>query len=160
MSECLEVEHRAARAWLDRVRRASAAIEGAVRELAALKDAKAKTLVWRTSGAGTATGAGTHSDPTASEAERRMGELDVLIVEAERRLVLLQDQVGECGTMLDCMGEELGRRHAKAIELYYIDLAPTWSEVAEEMECSYRWLCKLRENAYAWIETNFREALV
>lgn len=157
MAECLEVEHRAARAWLDRVRRASAAIEGAVRELAALKDARNDMLSWRTAGAGSGSGPNTHSDPTAAAAEARMSELDVLIADASHRLDVLQDVTGECGEVLGRMAVSLGVEHARALELYYIDLAPTWSDVAWEMGVSRQWLSKMRARAYEWIEANVKK---
>lgn len=158
MAERLEVEHRAARAWLERVRRASAAIEPAVRELAGLEDARDQMLSWRT--VGTGSGTATHCDPTAAAAEARMGELDALIADAEHRLEVLQDVVGECGTLLARMGESLGEEHARALELYYLDCAPTWSDVAWEMGVGRTHLWLMRAKAYEWIEQRCKKIYV
>ena len=161
MSEELDVRWRRARAWLALVRAAAEAIEPKVREIAALEDARACTLPWQTrSGAGGGAHVGAHCDPTASEAERRMASLDALIAGKRHELDVLTDTVGECGAALDRMRHMLGERHAQAIELYYIDRADTWSEVAGEMGLSYRWVTSLRNEAYAWIEVHCRRFLV
>ena len=157
MSEELEVRYRRARAWLNRVRAAASSIEPFVREIAALEDARACTLPWQTrSGGGGGGSVGAHSDPTASEAERRMASLDALIASKRHELDVLTDTVGECGAALDRMRHTLGERHAQAIELYYIDGADTWSEVANEMGCHRQTLWRLRDEAYAWIEVHCR----
>lgn len=161
MSEELEVRYRRARAWLARVRSSAEAIEPLVREIAALEDARTRTLPWQTrSGGGGGGSIGAHSDPTASEAERRMASLDTLIASKRHELDVLTDTVGECGAALDRMRHTMGERHAQAIELYYIDRADTWSEVASEMDVSYRHLGRLRNQAYAWIEVHCRKFLV
>lgn len=159
MSECLDVRWRSARTWLERVRAASAAIEPLVREMSGYEDARDSMLPWRSTSRGGSSGVGAHSDPTASAAERRMAELEDLIAESRRRLVALQDVVGECGSALARMGEELGERHAKAMELYYVDVADTWSDVAREMGCHRQTVWRLRDEAYAWIETHCRRFL-
>lgn len=151
MAECLEVKHGTALAWLEKVRRASSNIEPLVREIAALEDARDQMLPWR-SGSGGHGGGAAHSDPTATEAERRMGDLDELIADRARRLDAMQGIVGDCGTMLGRMAECLGVIHAQAIELYYLDLADTWSEVAAEIGVSSRHLQRIRSDAYGWIE--------
>ena len=86
-----------------------------------------------------------------------MGELDALIADAEHRLEVLQDVVGECGTLLARMAESLGEEHARALELYYLDCAPTWSDVAWEMGVSRQWLSKMRAKAYGWIEQSHKK---
>ena len=146
-------------AWLERVRSAAARIEPLVREIAALRDANAEMLPWQTRSAGNGACVGAHSDPTASEAERRIQELGELIADRSRLLEAMQAVVGECGGVLADMAARLGPKHALALELYYVDLADTWSEVADEMGISYRWLCKLRNEAYSWIETHCRTFL-
>lgn len=160
MSECLDVRWTRARAWLERVRSCAAAIDPLVREMSGYEDARDSMLPWRSTTRGGGSAIGAHSDPTASAAERRMAELEDLIAESRRRLVALQDVVGECGGVLTRMAVELGERHAQAIELYYIDVADTWSEVAREMGISYRHLSRIRNQAYAWIEDRCRKFLV
>ncbi len=161
MSEELDVRWRRARSWLARVRAAASSIEPLVREIAALKDARTRTLPWQTrSGGGGGGSGGAHSDPTASEAERRMASLVSLIAGKRHELDVLTDTVGECGAALDRMRHTLCERHAQAIEMYYIDGADTWSEVASEMDVSYRHLGRLRNQAYAWIEVHCRKFLV
>lgn len=160
MTECLEVGWPRARAWLERVRAASAAIEPLVREIAALTEAKDAVQSWRTSGSGGGRAHGVHSDPTASQVERRMSELGETIADRRRRLDAALRVVGECGIMLDRMRVSLGERHASALELYYVDVADTWSDVAREMGVSYRHLSRIRNQAYAWIEDRCRKFLV
>lgn len=159
MSEELDVMWRSVRAWLESVRRASAEIEPLACEIRALEDARAETLGWRTKASGTGHGAGAHSDPTATAAEQRMCELDDLILakrgEWERRVA----EVGACGEVLEHMGASIGEKHKDALELYYVDCADTWSEVACEMNVTYRRVCQIRTEAYAWIDANYRRIL-
>lgn len=160
MSEELDVMWRGVRAWLDSVRRASAEIEPLVREIRALEDARDEMLGWRTKAGGSgAHSAGAHSDPTATVAEQRMCELDDLILarrgEWKRRVAL----VGACGEVLDDMGEAIGEKHMQALELYYVDCADTWSEVACEMRISRTRLWQMRIESYAWIDTHCRNVL-
>lgn len=159
MSEELEVRWRRARAWLERVRVASSRIEPLVREIDGLKDARAEMLPWQTGKGGRGSGVGAHSDPTATQAERRIEGLDELIADKQAKLDAQIRTVGECGEILDAMAAKLGERHAKALELYYIDGADTWSEVAGELGISYSWLCRLRNEAYPWIEAHCRRLL-
>ena len=151
MAESLEVRHKTARAWLERVRATSERVEPLTREIRAYEDARQQILPWRASGGG---GSALHSDPTATAAEGRMGELDALTADARARLDAALDVVGECLSVLARMGQELGKRHARALEWYYVDLMPTWSDVACEMGVTYRRVCQLREEAYAWIESH------
>lgn len=156
MSEDLDVRWRRARSWLERVRAASSAIEPLVREIAALEEAMRTVQPWQSSGHDGGGTHGTHSDPTASQAERRMAELAEVIADRRRRLEAAQDVVGECGAMLDRMRSALGDRHADALELYYVDRAPTWSAVACEMGCGKTRVWQLRCEAYAWLEQHCR----
>ena len=159
MSEELDVMWRNVRAWLDSVRRASAEIEPLVREIRALEDARAEILGWRTKASGAGHGAGAHSDPTATAAEQRMCELDDLIegkrAQWERKVAL----VGACGEVLEHMGEAIGKKHRQTLELYYVDCADTWSEVACEMGISRTRLWQMRIESYAWIDTHYRNVL-
>ncbi len=156
MSEELDVMWRSVRAWLDSVRRAAAGIEPLVREIRALEDARDEILGWRTKVSGSGHGTGAHSDPTATTVEQRMCELDDLIEgkrgEWERKVAY----VGACGEVLDRMAASIGEKHALALELYYVDCADTWSDVACEMDVTYRRVCQLRTEAYAWIDANCR----
>lgn len=160
MSEDLDVRWLAARRWLDSIRRAAEAIEPLVREISALEDARDKMLGWRTRGSGSGTrGLGAHSDPTATAAEQRMCELDDLIESKRGELQRRIADVGACGEVLEAMAMAIGEKHALAIELYYVDCADTWSEVACEMDVTYRRVCQLRTEAYAWIDANYRRIL-
>jgi len=160
MSESLEVMWPRARAWLERVRRAAHQIEPLTREIRGLEEARDEMLPWWRKSSGTSHGHSTHSDPTASEAERRIAELGELIDAKRQELGVMQDVVGALLCVLDAMGDALTVRHARAIELYYIDCAPTWTDVAWEMECGRTTLWKLRLEAYAWIETRCQKNLV
>ena len=144
---------RDARAWLESVRRAVAGIEPAVRELSALEDARDETLPWKARGAAAGHGQGTHGDPTAEQAERRMSELGELIAKAQARLDGLQETVGVCLRMLDDMGRELGPNHVNVIELYYVNRAETWSEVAWELGLHRNTVRAIRDESYIWLES-------
>lgn len=95
---------------------------------------------------------GTHSDPTASQAMGRISELERRILEVQARLDECVQIVGDCGTVLMRMAQELGPRYADAIEIYYIDRADTWSEVAHEMGVTRMSVWRYRDVAYAWID--------
>jgi DNA-directed RNA polymerase specialized sigma subunit len=95
---------------------------------------------------------GSTSDPTATQAINRM---DGLSEQIERLTVAANEReriVGECLRMLDAMRRELGERYAVVLELYYVDRAPTWSDVAHEMGVSRRAVCRLRDEAYDWVD--------
>jgi hypothetical protein len=64
--------------------------------------------------------------------------------------------VGECGELLVRMGQELGQRYRDVLEIYYIDRADTWSEVAWEMDVTYRYVQMLRNVAYEWMDRHVR----
>lgn len=159
MSEELDVMWRSVRAWLESVRRASADIEPLACEIRALEDARDEMLGWRTKASGSGHGAGAHSDPTATAAEQRMCELDDLIEgkrgEWERKVAY----VGACGEVLDRMAASIGEKHARALELYYVDCMPLWSDVACEMRISRTRLWQMRIESYAWIDANCRNVV-
>lgn len=159
MSEELEVKYPRARAWLDLVRKAARCVESLQREISALEDARDELLPWQARGSG-AGGHGTHSDPTASEAESRMEGLSALIASRRAELDMLTDRIGACGSVLMAMGSALTERHAQALELYYVDLADTWSDVAEEMGVTAKTVYRMRLEAYAWIESACRSVLL
>lgn len=153
MSEQLEVRWPTVRAWLDRVRRAAEAIEPLVREMRAMRDAYDQTLSWHTSGGSTTRQ--THSDPTASQAMARAQSYDEQMADMGRRLDALTDVVGDGGKVIGAMGDALGEDHSLALELYYIDCADTWSDVADEMGCSRTRVWQMRCESYAWIDAHF-----
>ena len=159
MSEELDVMWRGVRAWLESIRRASAEMEPLVREIRALEDARAEMLGWRTKASGSGHGAGAHSDPTATAAEQRMCELDDLILAKRGELERKVAEVGACGEVLEHMGEAIGEKHRDALELYYVDCADTWSDVANEMGVSRTRLWQMRIESYAWIDANCRNVL-
>ena len=160
MAEDLDVRWLEVRAWLERVRRAAGRMEPLAREIDALRCARAQMLPWRAGGGGSGgASVGAHSDPTATEAERRMVSLDAEIADAQCRLDALTYVVGECGTVLDEMATRLGEKHARAFEWYYIDRMPTWSEVARELGVTRQRVWQLRVEAYAWIDANHRNKL-
>ena len=138
-----------ARDWLEMVRHASSRIEDLQRELSGLLDAKRDCVPWTTGSGGGGT-AHTHSDPTASRAMGRAG-LDAEIAKTQAELDRCVALVGEFGQLLGQMRVELGPRHADAMEVYYVDGAATWTEVADEMDMSRRAACRLRDTAIWWI---------
>ena len=138
--------------WLARVRLASSRIEGLCRELSVLEDARRDCLPWQTRGSAThGSMGGTHSDPTATEAQARIEGLDERIADVRAACDECERIVGDCLRMLDTMRCELGERHAEVLELYYVDRADTWSEVAWEMGISRMHVWRLRDVAYSWM---------
>ena len=153
MSEVLDVKWPTVRAWLDRVRHAASAIEPLVREMAAMQDAYDQTLSWHTSGGGSYRQV--YSDPTATQAMARAQSFGVQLADMARRLDALTDMVGEGGKVICAMGDALSEDHSLAFELYYIDCAETWRDVADEIGCSVKTLYRMRERGYAWIDMRF-----
>jgi hypothetical protein len=146
-----------AREWLEHVRECASVIESLHRELSALEDARRDCLPWQCKGSTLyASMGGTHSDPTASEAQARIDGLDEQIGRVRVRYDECVRVVGECGEVLDAMRRELGERYAVVLELYYIDCADTWSEVSWEMGITYRHVQRLRDVAYEWIDAHVR----
>ena len=142
-----------AREWLELVRECAARIEPLHRELSALEDARRDCLPWQCKGSAMyASMGGTHSDPTASEAQARIDGLDEQIGRVRAEYDECVGVVGECLRMLEAMRQELGERYAEVLELYYVDRADTWSEVAWEMGITYRHVQRLRDVAYEWID--------
>jgi hypothetical protein len=145
-----------AREWLELVRAASGEIEPLKRELAGLMDAHDECVSWHTSHGGGGPCVGTHSDPTASLAQARISELDAMVADVRAKLDERINLVGECGELLVRMGQELGQRYRDVLEIYYIDRADTWSEVAWEMDVTYRYVQMLRNVAYEWMDRHVR----
>ncbi len=140
-----------ARDWLDMVRECAGRLDGLHQELKALIDARDACLPWQTKGSPMyGSMGGSTSNPTMAEALSRMDGLDEQI----DRLTVATNEcercVGDCLRMLDEMRHDLGERHADAFELYYVDCADTWSEVALEMGMSRTHLCRIRDTAWSW----------
>lgn len=137
--------------WLDRVRDASGRIEWLTRELAALEDARAKCVPWRTKGSGVSVASGgLHSDPTQRDAFAREG-LEERIEVTRHALDECQSIVGDCLRLLDSVSRHVSQRASLALEIYYIDRAATWSEVAREMGCARSSVGFLRDQALTWL---------
>jgi len=145
-----------AREWLELVRAAAGEIEPLQRELSGLMAAHDQCVSWHTSHGGGGPCVGTHSDPTASLAQARMSELDAMVTDVRSKLGERINLVGECGELLIRMERELGRKYRDVLEIYYIDLADTWSEVACEMGVTYRHVQRLRDVAYEWMDRHVR----
>lgn len=141
-----------AAAWLDEVRRQAMQVEPLFREHSALADARDRYQTWRVKGSGVASVRGGVSDPTAAEAEARMAELDHLLADVGAKLSHAQQAVGECLEALERMRACRMPSHAMALELYYVDCADTWSEVAREMRCSRRTAMRYRSEGIAWLD--------
>lgn len=142
-----------AREWLERVRRHARCIEPLTREVPALQAAYRDVLPWVTSGNGSGS-TQAHSDPTANLAYARIDKLEELIERKRAQLEVSQDIVGECLRVLYAMENELSERHAMVLELYYIDQAQTWGEVASEMGIHRDTVRALRDSAMEWIDAN------
>jgi hypothetical protein len=97
---------------------------------------------------------GSHSDPTASEAQARIEGLDSQIVDVRSKLDERIRLVGECGELLMRMERELGACYADVIEAYYIDCADTWSEVAWDMGKHRDTVRMWRDAAFDWLDAN------
>ena len=144
-----------AREWLELVRQAASEIEPLQRELTALEDARRDCLPWQTkSSMPYASMGGTHSDPTASEAQARIGGLDSQIMRIRSAYDECTSVVGECLAILGTMRRELDERYADVLELYYIDCADTWSDVANELGRHRDTIRAWRDEAIEWIDAN------
>lgn len=143
-----------ARAWLDEVRKSAARIEDIVREIRALEQAHERVEAWVSSGSGGPRPRNATGDPTATQAQRRMAELEPLIAMRRRSLEEHQELVGSALAVLSLVADEVGRRDSLALELYYVDGADTWSEVAQEMHVSLRTAQRCRERAIDWLESH------
>lgn len=137
--------------WLEQVRIASGRIEWLTRELSALEDARAQCVPWRTKGSGVSVASGgLHSDPTQSEAFAREG-LEERIEVTRHALDECQSIVGDCLRLLDSVSRHVSPRASLALEIYYIDRAATWSEVAREMGRARSSVGFLRDQALTWL---------
>jgi hypothetical protein len=138
-----------AAAYFNGIRITSARIEEVSRTLSALRQCECDYQSWKTKGAGGGHGGGTTSDPTARMAEAHIGLPD-LIASTQREYEALADEIADCGHVLEVISREVSPTAATALELWAIDRAGTWSEVAEEMQTSRRAVCRARDLAYAW----------
>lgn len=136
---------------LERVRSCSMALDSLHSELEALRYAEREVVPWTPCGSGSGPSTRTHSDPTATVAASRAGLADRI----ERLVACIEEAervVGEGLRLIDMVRGGLGAAHADVLEIYYIDGAATWSEVAEELGVSRMQVWRLRNNAYEWIE--------
>jgi hypothetical protein len=135
------------------VRDCAGLLDGLHQELRALIDARDACLPWQTKGSPMyGSMGGSTSDPTATQAISRM---DGLSEQIERLTVAANEReriVGDCLRMLDEMRHDLGERYAVVLELYYVDCAATWSEVACEMGMSRVHLYRIRDVAWSWAD--------
>jgi len=137
--------------WLEQVRIASGRIEELTRDIVALEYARAECVPWQPkgSGASVATG-GVHSDPTQRDALAREG-LEERIRLARYQLDECESLVGDCLRLLDSVSRHVSQRASFVLEIYYIDRADTWSEVAREMGCARSSVGFLRDQALTWL---------
>ena len=147
------IERTPAVEWLEYVRRCSARIAVLGPEIKGLEHAWKNMLPWQVSGSGGGS-ANVHSDPTATSAFARIEGLEKMLAEKTEEFERSSDVVAECGLMLHDMSCVLGARYARVLELYYIDLAETWTDVAYEMGKHRDTIRAWRKEAIAWINAN------
>jgi hypothetical protein len=144
-----------ARDWLEMVRDCAGELDGMHQELLALIDARDACLPWQTKGSPVyGSMGGSCSNPTQAEALGRISGLDDQIALLTAKVNESERTVGDCLMMLDAMRCELGERYADVLELYYIDCADTWTEVALEMGRHRDTVRMWRDEAIAWIDAN------
>ena len=139
-------------AFLSDVRQASGRIGPALRELDALMHAQESAERWRTRSQQLTGGRGAFGNPTASAALGNITELPERIAMVRGSLNEDIDTVGQGLALVAMVRRSLGGRPALAIELYYIDRAQTWAEVAREMHASDRTVHRWRDKALDYIE--------
>ncbi len=145
-----------AREWFERVRRSAAAIEPCRQNLAALVEAKELMEPWGTGGGGGSKAA--HSDPTATTAMSRMDGLEAAISDLRNELDAHVDIVGEGLKVLEAVRSVVGKKDAETLELYYVDCASTWSDVAAEMGLSVKTVRMMRDYALFWVDKHVKLA--
>lgn len=142
-----------AREWLETVRECASQLDGLHRELQALKDARRDCLPWQCKGSSMhGSMGGTHSDPTATEAQARIDGLDEQIATLTAKVEECESVVGGCLRTLDVMRRCLGKTCADVVELYYVDCADTWSEVAAELGLHRNTVRICRDAALDWLD--------
>ena len=135
--------------YFNGIRLSAARIAEVARTLSALEQCHEQYQSWKTKGAGGGHGVGTTSDPTAVMAEAHIGLPD-LIAGTRREYEALTDELAGCGDVLEAVAREVSPIAAEALELWSIDRAGTWTEVAEEMRMSRREVCRARDLAFCW----------
>lgn len=138
--------------YLSRARSCARRIEPLMRELSALKAQLEAAQVWRTKGDDVGHAKGLTSDPTERTAEELLEHLPGQIAEVQADLTECKRIVGDCLSVLNDISGALGKEPALALEIYWIDGAETWSEVAEELHTSLLLTCRMRDQAYRWME--------
>lgn len=139
---------KATRMWFNQVRKSASSIEGCRRELSALLDAREYVEPWSTGVGGSKS---LYSDPTASAAQARMDGLERAIDDARAELDAHVELVGKALSVIEGVRSEVGERQADVLELYYIDCAQTWSDVAFELRLSRDTVRLARDAALAWV---------
>lgn len=140
--------------YFARARVAAETLGPAVRSLAALREARDDVVPWVPTSYGGGSARGAYSDPTASMAERRMSsDIDGRVQTAQREVDALEETVGEMLRLLDAIRTDMGDRHALVMELYYVDLLPTWSEVAWELRCSLKTVQRIRDSVLDHVDS-------
>jgi len=147
------IERTPAVEWLEHVRHCAARVAVLAPEIQGLEYARNNILPWQVSGSGGGS-AGMHSDPTATQAHARIEGLEKMIAEKTDEFEHAGKVVGGCLRMLEDMSRELGGRYARVIELYYIDQAETWTDVAWEMGRHRDTILAWRKKSVAWIDKN------
>lgn len=146
--------------WLDTVRHVSAEIEPLQREISALEMACQQCVPWKTKSASYGSTHGAYSDPTATQVQARLSsQLEGKLAATRNQLTLAVKVVGDCGTVLDRMTQDLGPSSARVLELYYVDVAETWSQVAAELDCGRMTVWRAREAGYDWIAAHYPRLL-
>ena len=148
-----------AQSWLEGVRLHAMNLDVLARELSVLEEAERECLAWSPRGKGTPR-KGSCGDPTASTARARMEGLALQISAKARELAESERVVGDCLRALAVLEAGMGRRHRLAIEVYYVDCASTWSEVACEIGVTVRHVRRLRDAAFAWLDDYGVERLI
>ena len=138
-----------AAAYFNGIRLSAARIADVARTLSALEQCQEEYQSWKTKGSGGGHGVGTTSDPTARMAEAHIGLPD-LIAGTRREYEALADELADCGHVLEVVSSEVSPVAAEALELWAIDRAGTWTEVADEMRMSRREVCRARDLAFVW----------
>ena len=138
--------------YFERVRSAAARLEPCQRELSALEEAEREVTPWTPTGGGGGGSKFGHSDPTASAAEGRAEGLSRALDAKRAELDALEGVIGDCLVVLEGVRRGMGAREAEAMELYYVDRAGTWSEVAWELGCSLSTVQRMRDKVISWMD--------
>ena len=135
------------------VREVAATLDGLGAELCALIECDEQCLSHKTKGDACGHGVGTTSDPTARMAEARLS-MPERIASARRAYDNACDEVGEALSVIHRVHGEVSPLAAEALELWAVDRAPTWTDVASELHVSYKTVARARDKAYTWLDSH------